>query len=635
MPTSGLLSQDPGLIALEATARHQSGVPFGVRDQRVTEAASEQLGSLRDPTADQGAVASRAAAEKADKMGPANLDVALSQEAADAADAARRSSGAEMAALAGTGTRAEASRRLDRAVVSDTYLPDRARKNALFDAIDPAGTEMRDTTPLVSAVRQLRAAEESLPSSFQTHSPMLDDIEKLVDPKTGAVRPLAYRDLEVMRMRLSRAAHDARRPETPNYTLADAYDAVRAEIGREAGRMAAEGGDAGARAAAAETNYRQDFAPKYRAGPGDEMTTFTRAIDRDRTRSSTPPSETAARFLRAPEKVAALERVLSGSPSAAEGRAAARDYLLSDYAKSILNADGSLNPGRAAAWRRNNEAVLSSLPDDIAAEFDRLVAGVRGTDARPAAMKQRLQDALTKAKATEAEIDRSAVGTLLREDPRDVAESILGGKWNAEKQIDEINRVIGSDERARRGWRAAFSDVLYHRATSTRSAGDNYEALQSRLAGEFKSNTAILAKVYSPEEMHTLRQAHKMLSYLGEAEKSAGGARGSNTDLMGSVIGRTFQLAMRHVYGDLKGGGIIRRFRLMASMLPTNREAVREITEMAWFNPDVAAYLLDKPVRNFANAPYNINLKRLIAAAAAGRESADTDASQGTEQPAR
>jgi hypothetical protein len=56
-------------------------------------------------------------------------------------------------------------------------------------------------------------------------------------------------------------------------------------------------------------------------------------------------------------------------------------------------------------------------------------------------------------------------------------------------------------------------------------------------------------------------------------------------------------------------------------MLPSNKQSADEIVHMAWFNPDVAAYLLERPVRNPNVSQHNINLRRLIAAANAARES--------------
>jgi hypothetical protein len=83
------------------------------------------------------------------------------------------------------------------------------------------------------------------------------------------------------------------------------------------------------------------------------------------------------------------------------------------------------------------------------------------------------------------------------------------------------------------------------------------------------------------------------------------------------------QLAVRHFKGDLAGGGLIKRFKLLLEQLPTNRQNADEIVQMAWFNPDVAAYLLERPIKN-ANVPaYNINLRRLIAADNGARENAD------------
>jgi len=80
------------------------------------------------------------------------------------------------------------------------------------------------------------------------------------------------------------------------------------------------------------------------------------------------------------------------------------------------------------------------------------------------------------------------------------------------------------------------------------------------------------------------------------------------------------QLVVRHFKGDLAGGGLIKRFKLLLEQLPDNRRSADEIFHMAWFNPDVAAYLLERPVRN-PNVPmHNVNLRRLIASANAARE---------------
>ena len=49
MPTSALLSRDPGLIALEQGARTKAPVDFIQRDQNVKAAAAERVEAMRDP----------------------------------------------------------------------------------------------------------------------------------------------------------------------------------------------------------------------------------------------------------------------------------------------------------------------------------------------------------------------------------------------------------------------------------------------------------------------------------------------------------------------------------------------------------------------------------------------------------
>jgi hypothetical protein len=374
--------------------------------------------------------------------------------------------------------------------------------------------------------------------------------------------------------------------------------------------------------AEANANYRQ-FADRFRPEPNDEMAKFTREIDRGgntdglSNRGATPPSETAGRFLNSPEKAQALQRVLNGAPNAAAGQAAIRGYMRSDFASSSLNTDASLNPARASAWVRNNADVLAQFPA-LRAELDGIVRSAQQGQQLSAEAKTALDNARRARTATEAEIDLSAVGTLLREDPRDVAAGLLKGGYAAERKLNEINTLVKNDEVAKRGWKAAVSEVLADKVRDSRMVGETPEVQFARLAKEFKDNEALLAKTFSPEEMNGLRQAHKVLGYFKEAEKRA--TVGSNTADKWSVPGWA-QLMIRHVKGDLVGGGIVKRFKLLLELLPTNKQSADEIVHMAWFNPDVAAYLLERPIKN-PNVPmYNINLRRLIAAGNATRQS--------------
>jgi hypothetical protein len=290
--------------------------------------------------------------------------------------------------------------------------------------------------------------------------------------------------------------------------------------------------------------------------------------------------------------------------------------MRSDFAMSVLNADGTINPARAAAWGRNNADVLAQFPA-LRQEFD----GIRQAAQRGQELSTDARAFLDQARRTHdaraAEFDRSAVGTLLKEDPRDVAAKLLNGGYGSEKKLDEINALVRNDEAAKRGWKAAVAEVVADKVTSTRMAGETPEIQYARLAKEFKDNEAMLAKVYSPEEMNTLRQAHKLLGYFKEAEKRA--TVGSQT--AERVIPPWVQLAFRHVYGDIKGGGIVKRLKVMLELLPSNKQSAEQLMGMAWFDPNVAAYLLEKPVANKFTLQYNPRLQRVIAVANAARGS--------------
>jgi hypothetical protein len=177
--------------------------------------------------------------------------------------------------------------------------------------------------------------------------------------------------------------------------------------------------------------------------------------------------------------------------------------------------------------------------------------------------------------------------------------------------------LVRNNAQAARGWKAAVADVLADRVQGTRQVGETLEVQFARLAKEFKDNDQLLSKVFSPEEMNNLRQAHKIPSYFKEAEKRS--TAGSDTAEKFNIPGWA-QLAVRHFKGDLAGGGLIKRFKLLLEQLPSNKQSADEIVHMAWFDPNVAAYLLERPVRNMDVPRYNIDLRRLIAAANASRD---------------
>lgn len=623
MPTSGLLSRDPGLIAAEQAARLKSAPDFIKRDQNVKTAAAERVEAMRDPNADLGSVMRRAAQARDERMGAAENEILQREDAIRSVERIRLDQGEPFGALANSEVRANASRRLDQALVDRTYIPARAEKNRLFDNA-PGRADEVPADNVFSAIDRIRnnangLAPGVLPEDFMRrlntlrpqmveHPPESGQMVNVGGPGTALGG-----DLADLRKFIGPAQERAQ--ASGNLDLADNLGRLRTAINRTLEEAPGY--------SEANANY-QRFAQRFRPERNDETARFTRELDRGGqsadghlNRGATPPSATAARFLATPEKAASLTRALEGSPAAPGAHAALRDYLRSDFARSALNVDGTVNSIRANAWARNYADILEQFPA-VRGEFDDIVAAARRGEQLSAQSRADLEVARANRKATEAEIDRSAVGTLLREDPRDVAKKLLGSKYSGNAKLDEINGLIKNDSEALRGWKAAVSEVLADKVQGTRQVGDTLEVHFARLAREFKDNEQILAKVYSPEEMNILRQAHKMLSYFKEAEKRA--TVGSDTAEKLGIPG-IIQLGARHIWGDLKGGGIIKRFKLMLELLPNNKESADQIVQAAWFNPDIAAYLLERPLKNQNASFNNVPLRRLIAAANSSRES--------------
>jgi hypothetical protein len=625
LPTSALLSGDPGLLALEQGSRTKRPPDFITRDQQVKEAAADRVEGLRDTEADLGAVFRRAGETRADRLRPADDAANIADDAARSLDRIRQDQGADLAIGANAEAKAGASRRLDRALVDEIYVPARAEKNRQFDAAPGRHHEL-PADDIFGTIDRIRRQANGLASGILPNDlirridrlrPITIDNEAGNTVNIGGPGTALGGDLADLRKFLAPSAERAQ--AAGNFDLADNLNRLRRAINRTI-----EGAPGYAEANA---NYRQ-FADRFRPDRGDEIAKFTRELDRggqnidgQLNRGSTPPGETAGRFLGSAERAGSLARALDGSPAAPAGHAGLRDYLRADFAMSAMNADGTVNGIRANSWLRNNSDMLSQFPA-VRREFDDIIATTRRGEQLSVQARADIDAARAARNATEAEIDRSAVGTLLRKDPREVADRLLNDRYGGAAQMDEISALVRNDDAASRGWKAAVSEVLANRVQGTRKVGESPEIQFARLAKEFKDNEAVLATVFTPEEMNNLRQAHKLLSYFKEAEKRA--TVGSDTAEKWNVPGWA-QLAVRHFKGDLAGGGLVKRFKLMLEMLPSNQRGADEIVHMAWFNPDVAAYLLERPIKNPNSSQHNINLRRLVAAANASRESGGGD----------
>lgn len=206
-------------------------------------------------------------------------------------------------------------------------------------------------------------------------------------------------------------------------------------------------------------------------------------------------------------------------------------------------------------------------------------------------------------------------------DIRQVVEKTLNDVWGGKATIDDIKSLISGDPEADRALAAAVSDVLSRRVTrAVKTPGGDPEVSAASLSKTMKENEDLLAEVYTPEQMNTLRQGQALLETLQNIPKGA--VAGSNTTekMMAALTGPTMEAALKARYGVLKGGGILRTLRVVVESLPNNQKSVDDLLRRAYFNPEIAEYLLTGAVRDWPRGESNKRLRMALAGYVASAE---------------
>lgn len=666
LPTPGAMAEDPGIVALERRMAMANPNPMIRRDQALNAAARDTVDTVAPEGADtanlvnaaraeaerlRGSAQSQADAQIADRQG--RVDTVRGR--AENVEGIRREDAAPLAPYQSADAAAGASRRLDEALIDQTYLPDRAAKNKLYEAVDPNRTEMVDAQPMIDAagkvrqqINELGPQGQQLPGEFvqriERLAPKIEEVPSRVlgpdgQPLTrevnrGGSGQSAVGDIVDLQKYTGKAREDAR--AAGNFDLADNIGAL-----RKGGQEAVAGSPS---AAAADTNYRENFAPKYRAGPGDEMQRFTKDIDRDSTRSTTPPTQTASRFLSGPEKIASLRRVLDSSPAGEAGNAAVRDYLLSDLATSgvIDQKTGAIRPDRLRAWRNQWGSNLDAAPG-FAREVDDMIARAQKGERLSGGLTEQVKRAENQLRDTakqagrdvaevDAQINRGALGMVLDADPDKTVAAIMSDTNKSARRLGELVELTKNDDRARAGLKAAVRDYLVDKSTTTATeklpAGDRRSPLSfTKVQKLFNEHETQLAEVFSPEEMNSLRVVHKALEVqnLERVRIRTGSdtieklAQGNLEKFLDSPTGKAFEAVLRLKYGMLKGGGIVAMGRrYMAGLTPEDGNRAIELLERAALDPDLALVLATRKIPP-GSPRYNVLIQGALAGAAGAR----------------
>ena len=609
-PTSGPLSNDEGLLSLERSARSESPAPFVRRDREVAQEAAEQVRSLDPGGPDPRTSTQYVSRELRNEADAARGEVQSAQRRASAADLVERELADRMAANRGTAD--DASATVDR-VYRETLDRERARKNELFQAIDPDKSVMRDITPLAEAAADVRRSVGPLAGNAGIPDDVLRDIEAIAE-QGGRV---SFADIQDLRPRLRDAIEMARR--AGNGQLVRNLDTLRRTVEAETPRLAAEGGDAAESAAAALDNYREVYAPRFVQGEGGEL---RRAIDADRSGARTTPTATAGRFLKSGpgsrEAASDLQRIFEIAPNAEAGRRAGRQYLMDSLAGTV-GYDGKVSATRLREWIALRQGVLENFPE-FREEVGGLLRDVVGSRSQTNQLAKEVDRAVATLKRTRRGIEESALSIMVDADPVVAVRRVFSSKDPA-GAMAEITAKVRQDETAYRGWKRAIAKYLAETVTTGNTAstarGERPVSLTA-LSKLFERQADVLSKVYVPAEMHALRRAHMAVEDLARLTVARG--KGATFDDMAKEM-RYAEIGLKSIYGGLRGGNMFRNLKLALKTVPgldTDAKAA-EVIRRSLFDPELAAHLLDSPVPETVKPRWNKKLGLLLGLGEAGR----------------
>jgi len=638
-PTSGALSNDPKLAALERGQRRLAPAEFAPRDIALRDAALETMEGIQ-PQHVEPRVATAFFKAVADKrVGDAHLSLRNADDAFSASEASQREIADGFRQFSGRGS--EASIGLDRAITERGLAPAQREKNRLFDAVDPDRNVMRSVDPLVSLADDIEKQVAEIPQALQAEmvpQRLIADIKKMkgeieIDTETGQEivkgGRMSFGAMNDMRAGLASSSAAARR--AGQYRLAENLDRFRSLIGRESDALASEGGAAGARARAANEFYREQFAPVWNRGPGDEAARFRKDFNTDQfARTTTPPTATAGRFITigagAKEKAESLSRVISSLPDAQDQQtatAAVRQYVLSDLSRTIGN-DGRINPQQFARWLNGPSGwsdALASFPS-VRAEVQKAFSDVRAGHTQRNALAREVERASANVKRTETEVANSALSLVIGREPIKAARAVLESR-DPQMAMRDIRRTIGGNKSVLPAWERAVTDHLVDRITridpAAVSTGDR--AIDyAKLVKTFDRYKGALSELYAgqPDKMNALQRVQKILEPLakqsGPATTAMPGAEGAPN------LWKAMEVGLKAHYGILKGGGVLRTLKIMTSFGGDEAADVQRLVTRMMFDPELAGHLLTRKVEDVGSPAWNAKLGKLLRRVEVGRE---------------
>lgn len=616
VPTSGLLSNDEGVLGVEKAARTRKGAPFIRNDRNVQQGAADKLATLDPgPGVDPRQATAAATSLAQGPVRAAQSAVNTAEHQFNAADLFERALGGQLAGAAGGAD--DASRLLDQVLIERTMRPMQAQQDALYNAI-PTDIAL-DAGPLVA---QADAIANNAPQGIRPPSLAPFDRNALVvADAAGSEVPttITSGDVRGMRPQLSSAVKSAR--SQGDFARADALSSV---------KRTAEGMiDQLPEAQEAVRYTRDEFGPLFGQGEGGR---FRKDINQDDlARTKTPPTRTASRFLGegpgSSEKAADLARILKASPAGADGRKAVRAALMADMA-GVVGTDGKVRPDALRQWMVNRQGVLDAFPA-VRTEVEAMSRDVANRRAATTRLQQALEAAQGNLKTAAADADKSALALFIDTDPTKAIGKVFGSD-DPTMAMREIVAKLGKDRSSPEwlGLKKATADYLSERVTNTgtfATAGGDRPVSLAKIENMLKQHEKVLTEIYTPDEMRAVKQMHRAVRDLGM--KSLKVSTGSNTPEDLAQMDRIVELALKGFYGQLVGGSKFRAYKLARAAVPALNEGskVMALLDRAMLDPRVAATLLETPTTRPERLAWNKRISDILGVSTAAREAVDEE----------
>lgn len=605
MPTSGIMSDDIGVIGVEQGQRRAQSTRqmiadpdispetkarynFGERDQALQTRAVEEVQGLVPDGSNP-----RAFTDRADEVARTQRDVAqrgVDQAAGQQRGVAMARSGpaADVQAFEGQGTGASAN--IDR-TVRDTRTAELEQSRQLFN--DPTLTNAE------VPVDPMRATAGEIAAVDTPAAPLAPVVQKYVQ-RFGAIdegTPITMREVNANRAEIEAdiAAN------LDNGAIVSQLRQLKDTVNRYATDLEATDGPAADAARAANQNYSERVAPNFRSGAGGQL---DRALKTERA-GGTPvrPSETAERFLTTPEAASDLMRIaeLRGNRDAVAGQA--RTWLFDQLARKGIGRDGAVDAEALTRWRNRNDGLLAAVPG-LRAEVNQMVAAARRGEGLAEDAATALRTAEQNARNVDQNIRRGPLGMVEGTAPPQAVDNVLGSR-DPRGAMRELVSTVGRNPEARNGLKNAVASRLIRKVTT--ALGDR---LGQRAAKVFEDNREALAEIYSPEEMNRLVRAQKLVEPLDNLKLQA--TTGSATAERNSNW-LPLEVILKIYYGMLKGGGMFANFKKTKSALTAGQDqTIERIKLLATFDPEAAQHLLTLKTQKPNTPGYNATLQKLI-----------------------